>query len=159
METLLYINSNKDLHTEYTKTRVADQTGNFIINGKNEYSKNFKFRTGKLKYGNSLKFPSIEPLYINDHYNVFNFGPRDFSIRTWLKFGNAESKSNTRFSKSIIISKWSDNYEEVEKNKVFRFSYVRDNEKPEESYLSFEYAGPKGYPNENFEMSTNFRIK
>ena len=150
METLLYINSNIDTHTDYTKTRVADQAGNFIINGQHEYSSDYKFRTGNKKTGNSLKFPSSETLHINDHYNVFNFGPRDFSIRTWIKFNKPTENSNLLFSKNVILSKWSDNFESTETNKVFRYSYVRNNLNPEKSYISFEYAGPKGYHNENF---------
>jgi hypothetical protein len=150
METLLYINSNIDTHTDYTKTRVADQAGNFIINGQHEYSSDYKFRTGKKTTGSSLKFPSNEDLYITDHYNVFNFGPRDFSIRTWVKFDDSLNNSDSLFSKNVILSKWSDDFTETETNKVFRFSYVRDNTNPEKSYLSFEYAGPKGYANENF---------
>ena len=45
METLLHINSNRDDHSEYTKTRVADQTGNFIILGDDAiYNDDFKLK-------------------------------------------------------------------------------------------------------------------
>ena len=57
METLLHINSNRDDHTEYTKTRVSDQTGNFIILGEDAiYDDDHKFPKGNTELGHSLKF-------------------------------------------------------------------------------------------------------
>ena len=102
METLLYINSNIDTHTEYTKTRIADQTGNFIISGQHDYTSEHKFTTGDSGVGNSLSFPSASEHKLTDNFHVFNFGVRDFSLQAWAKFDGSIDRDKKRH---VILSK------------------------------------------------------
>ena len=129
METLLYINSNIDTHTEYTKTRIADQAGNFIISGQHEYATTHKFTTGDSGVGNSLSFPSASEHKLTDNFHVFNFGVRDFSLQAWAKFDGSTDRDKKRH---VILSKWKSS-DDTTPNKIFRWSYVHDNKNPEKS--------------------------
>ena len=149
METLLHINSHKDAHSPYTQTRVADQTGNFIILNSATYDTDHKFPTGNLEYGHSLKFTGNTQYDFNDYYHSFNFANREFTFEGWIKF---EGETDVD-KKHIIISKWS-NYFEEKYNKIFRLSYIHDGSDPSNSQIKFEYAGAKGYPNESYPVVT-----
>jgi|SaaInlV_100m_DNA_2_1039680.scaffolds.fasta_scaffold12173_1 hypothetical protein len=152
METLLLINSNIDDHTgwktvEYAKTRVAEQTGNFIVNGNTTYDEaDYKFEktTGS---GSSLLFNGNDTeLYVSDLYHAFNFTTRPFSIESWVKFDSASANVS---KKHTIISKWSLNTSQG-KHKIFRLFYEHDSVTPENSKLVFEWNGMAGYANENY---------
>ena len=146
METLLYINSNIDTHTEYTKKRIADQSGNFIISGPHEYDSDHKFKAGETNTGNSLSFPSTSEHKLTDNFHVFNFGVRDFSFQSWAKFDKSSDRDKKRH---VILSKWK-GADNTPPNRIFRWSYVHDNKNPAKSYLGFEYGGPNGFANEEF---------
>jgi hypothetical protein len=152
METLLLINSNIDDHTgwkteEYAKTRVADQTGNFIVYGNTTYDEaDYKFEktTGA---GSSLLFNGTDTgLYVHDLYHAFNFTTRSFSIESWVKF---DTTSVNVSKKHTIISKWSSNTSQG-MHKIFRLFYEHDSVTPENSKFVFEWNGMTGYANENY---------
>lgn len=150
METLLHINSNRDDHSDYTKTRVADQTGNFIILGPDStYSPDHKFPMGNMGTGYSLYFDGNTQYQFNDYQHSFNFSNREFSFEAWVKF---EGDVNTD-KKHVILSKWSNDFL-LKHNKIFRWSYIHNGTIPGESTIKFEFAGALGYENETYPKVT-----
>ena len=130
-EVMLAINYKK-AHNEYTKTRVADQSGNFIVHTNMTNSdevitptetpdpalKNFEpiLYSADNKFGeNSLHFDGSHYCYLNDRFHVFNFAQRSFSIEAWVKFDqSAGNKVHT------IMSKWTNDIASLD-NRIFRF--------------------------------------
>lgn len=118
--TLLLVNGNIDETSEYNKTQIGDQSGNYWID-KNEqtiYSEDTRFLNNP-DYHKSIKLDNSSVCVMNDPSHLMNFSNREFCIEAWIKF---DIEKLNEAKKHTILSKWVDN-NSVTDEKIFRFFY------------------------------------
>jgi hypothetical protein len=178
MNTLLLINSNIDNRNDYTKTRIADQSGNFIVHAGDMKKSSSEILPQTITetsdadeiypvtltespvdlpehfgtmYSNESKFGNTS-LHFNGNHHCYmqdRFHVFNFANRSFSIEAWVKFDRTGRNKVHTIMSKWTNDIWSFE-NRIFRFLYRHDENNPATSDLVFEFNGMKGYPNENF---------